>query len=155
MPLFESIIFTVFDCGFVPRSALEFTDSGTVRIGKLKNLIKACRYAIHDLSRVQLSQPGGLPRFNMPFELGLDLGARVFGAGRLARKECLILEGEPYSFQKSLSDIAGQDIIPHGNSPDRVLAAVRNWLQGASGRRTVLGTNRIRERFTAKQRLGS
>ena len=62
---------------------------------------------------------------------------------------CLILEDEPYSFQKSLSDIAGQDIIPHGNSPDRVLAAVRNWLQGASGRRTVPGTSRIRERFTA------
>ncbi len=99
-------------------------------------------------------RPTGAPRFadsvfNMPFELGLDLGALVFGPGRLARKECLILEGEPYSFQKSLSDIAGQDIIPHGDSPDRVLAAVRNWLQGTSGRRTVPGTNRIRERFTA------
>lgn len=147
-PLFEAVIFTVYDCGFVPRSALELTDSGTVRLHELRDLIRSCKYAIHDLSRVQLGQTG-LPRFNMPFELGLDLGARLFGSGRQTRKQCLIFEGDPFSLQKSLSDVAGQEIVPHRNSPSEVVTAVRNWLQGTSLRRTVPGPEKIRRRFTA------
>ena len=75
-PIFEAVVFCIVDCGFVPRSGLEFTDSGTVRIHHLRDLIRSCKYAIHDLSRVEVSTSSLLPRFNMPFELGLDLGAR-------------------------------------------------------------------------------
>jgi len=66
-PLFEALVFTVLACGLHPRCALEELDSGTVRLEKIQKIIRSCRFAIHDLSRVELSGPRSLPRFNMPF----------------------------------------------------------------------------------------
>lgn len=54
-----------------------------------------------------------LPRFNMPFELGLFLGARRYGGPSQRRKCCLILDRDSYRFQIFCSDIAGQDIRAH------------------------------------------
>jgi hypothetical protein len=34
-------------------------------------MIEECRFGINDLSAVELGATAGLPRFNMPFELGL------------------------------------------------------------------------------------
>ncbi|HEU5218984.1 MAG TPA: hypothetical protein VFU23_10005 [Gemmatimonadales bacterium] len=148
-PIFEAAVFCVVHCGFVPRSTLEFTDSGEVRLHRLRDLIRSCKYAIHDLSRVELSPASGMPRFNMPFELGLDLGARYYGAGKLERKRCLVLIAHDYAHQKALSDISGQDPRNHHNSPDEAMHAVRDWLQGASGRVTIAGPARITARFRA------
>ena len=50
---------------------------------------------------------------NMPFELGMDYGAKKFGHGQLKTKSILVLEGRRYEYQKSLSDISGWDIEPH------------------------------------------
>ena len=47
---------------------------------KLYNLISECRYGIHDLSGTELDPEHGLPRFNMPLELGIFLGAKRYGA---------------------------------------------------------------------------
>ena len=143
------MVFCIFDCGFTPRSALEFTDSGVIRMHNLLHLIKSCKYAVHDLSRVELSTVSRLPRFNMPFELGLDLGARHFGSLSLRSKRCLILSAQPYANQKAISDIAGQNSRYHNNSATDAIHEVRNWLQGASGRRTVPGPTRIIDRFAA------
>jgi hypothetical protein len=38
-PLFEAIVFTVFDCGFRPRCALETEGGGQVRIERIFGLI--------------------------------------------------------------------------------------------------------------------
>jgi hypothetical protein len=75
-PLFHAIIFAVHDCGFLARCALELEDSGEERIRKIKRIIRECQYGVHDISRVQLDSGTGLPRFNMPLELGLFLGAQ-------------------------------------------------------------------------------
>ena len=64
----------------------------------------------------------------MPFELGLFLGARRFGAKQQRDKHCLVLEAERYRYQKYLSDIAGQDIRQHRNEPAEAVGAVRDWL---------------------------
>ena len=72
-PIFEAIVFCILDCGFIPRCALEEADSGTFRLNKIQKIIRRSEYTIHDLSRVELSTDTRLPRFNMPFELGLDL----------------------------------------------------------------------------------
>lgn len=77
-PMFEAIVFAVFDCGYRPRSALEAYDAGEVRIEKIAALVRNCRLGVHDISRTELNA-AGLPRFNMPFELGLFLGAKRFG----------------------------------------------------------------------------
>jgi hypothetical protein len=49
-PLFEAIVFAVFDCGFRPRCALEAEDAGQVRIAKIFELISGCRFAINRTS---------------------------------------------------------------------------------------------------------
>jgi hypothetical protein len=78
-PTFEAVVFTVLACGFTPRCALEEIDSGAVRLTKIQRLIGGSRFGIHELSRVELTAVNNLPRFNMPFELGLDIGAKTFG----------------------------------------------------------------------------
>src|SRR5690349_14391733 len=75
--LFEAIVFTVFDCGFRPRCALETDDGGQVRMEKIFGLIANSRLAINDLCRVDLDSTTNLPRFNMPLELGIFLGAQL------------------------------------------------------------------------------
>jgi len=146
-PLFEALVFSLVDAGFTPRCALEAPDSGEARIWRIRDLIKGSRYSVHDISRVELSQE--LPRFNMPFELGFDLGCRVFGSGRDRQKRSLILDSKRYRYQQLLSDIAGQDIRAHEGSPDRIIEVVRNWLRSTSGRREIPGPVAIKKRFIA------
>ena len=127
--LLDALVFGVRACGLHPRCALETDDGGQVRLTKLLDIISACRFGVHDLSRTTLDSAQRLPRFNMPLELGLFLGATTFGPSKQRRKRCLILERDPYRYQAFCSDIAGQDIRAHGNDTSRALTAVRNWLQ--------------------------
>ena len=127
-PLFHAIVFTVIHCGYTVRCALEADETGTTRIDRIYHLIEECRFGIHDISRIEHDAVNNLPRFNMPFELGLFLGARRFGSTPHRDKRCLVLEAERYRYQKYLSDIAGQDIIKHDNNPIAAAGAVRDWL---------------------------
>jgi len=131
-PLFDAIVFTVHDLGFSPRSARERLDSGEMRLAKIVDLISASRYSIHDLSRTDLDKVTALPRFNMPFELGIDLGCRTFGPG-YDDKSILIFDSEKYRYQKYISDLAGLDIQHHGGDPSRAIVKVRHWLRAAAG----------------------
>jgi hypothetical protein len=60
-----------------------------VRIGKIARIIRECQWGIHDISRTE-PNPSGLPRFNMPLERGIFLGARWFRDRPQKRKSCLI-----------------------------------------------------------------
>ena len=128
-PIFDSIVFAVHDCGFRARCALEIEDSSQVRIDKVFEIIEGCPLGIHDLSRTELDERNGLPRFNMPLELGIFLGAKRFGSPRQRGKRCLVLDRESYRYQIFCSDIAGQDIRSHGGSPEEAIKVIRNWLQ--------------------------
>lgn len=138
-PLFDAIVFAVMDCGFTPHSALEHSDSGQVRVEKIRDMIAAARFGIHDISRRK--------RFNMPFELGLFLGAKHYGGKDQRRKNCLILDRERYGFQTRFSDIAGQDISPHSDRVRDAITAVRNWLNGRTPRRILPGGAEIYRRY--------
>ncbi|HSG38264.1 MAG TPA: hypothetical protein VLE27_01395 [Thermoanaerobaculia bacterium] len=138
--LLRALAFTILDCGLVPRLASDRADSGEVRVEKIRNLIRSCRFSIHDISRMEPLNPGDLPRFNMPFELGLDLGCRFYGSKRLAAKECLILEREKYRYQRVLSDISGNDIRAHGGDPQALISEVRKWLQVTTSRELPSGS---------------
>jgi hypothetical protein len=106
---------------------LEAADSGAVRVEKIVQIIRDCRFGIYDISRTELNSEG-LPRFNMPYELGLFMGAQRFGGSKQRRKSCLILDREPYRYQAFLSDIAGQDPRSHDQDPSRAIKATRDWL---------------------------
>jgi len=130
---FHAIVFAVIHCGYTVQCALEAEDTGATRIDRIYRLIEECRFGIHDISRIERDAVNNLPRFNMPFELGLFLGARRYGSRLQRDKHCLVLEAERYRYQKYLSDIAGQDIRSHDNDPTKAVGAVRDWL--ASSRR--------------------
>jgi hypothetical protein len=70
---------------------------------------------------------------NMPFELGIDHGASLFGAEPLCNKSILILEANRYDFQKSLSDISGWDIESHNGDHIKAVRHVSNWLVRQAG----------------------
>jgi hypothetical protein len=133
-PLLEAVVFAVHDCGYVARSSLEVTDASQVRIDKITAIIAACKLGIHDVSRTEPDPQSQLPRFNMPLELGLFLGAKRFGSGKHKSKTCLILDVERYRYQGFISDIAGQDITAHGGKPENAIKGVRNWLSDATPR---------------------
>ena len=146
-PLFDAMVFAIHDCGFIPRCALEEDDASETRIDKIYNIIMGCRYGIHDISRTELDKDSNLPRFNMPLELGIFLGAKRFGAEGQEKKKCLVLDREQYRYQQFISDIAGQDIQAHNNSSKEVITHVRNWLRNASRRETIPGGNIIWRRY--------
>ncbi len=130
-PLFEAMVFAVHDCGFVARCAQEADDGSQVRIDKIYRIIEGCRLGIHDISRTEPDETSGLPRFNMPLELGLFLGAKRFGSGAQKRKLRLILDRELYRYQQFCSDIAGQDIKAHRGDCGLAIGIIRDWLRNA------------------------
>ena len=147
LPLLQAVVFAVYDCGYVAHSALEFNDASQVRIEKINSLIAGCRFGVHDISRTELDAGTGLPRFNMPLELGLFLGAKRFGTGKQKRKNCLVLDVERYRYQKFISDIAGQDIVAHDGEPVRAIKAVRDWLSDVDRFVKIPGGGTIAHRY--------
>src|SRR6266513_2663472 len=120
-PIFDAIVFCFVACGFEPRYTLELTDAGEVRIENIYRLITQCNHSIHDISRTEVEdQHYRLPRFNMPLELGIFLGAKRF-----------------------ISDIGGQDIKAHYTRPVNAIRHVRDWLQSAPGKAAIPGGTKI------------
>ena len=72
-PLLKALLFTLVYLGLKPQIS-ETTDSGEVRLHKIRDLMLVSKYSIHDLSRMEPLKKGELPRFNMPFECGIDFG---------------------------------------------------------------------------------
>jgi hypothetical protein len=151
IPMFEAIVFAVKFVGFEPRCARERLDSSQIRIHKIVELIRVSRYSIHDLSRTELDEATSLPRFNMPLELGIDLGCKAFSRSH-AGKSFLIFDAEQYRFQKYLSDISGQDIHRHDNNPKTAISRVRDWLRAESDVSSMPGGSAIHERYVEFRR---
>ena len=146
--LFHAIIFTVHDCGCIARSALEMSDASQVRVNKILEIISQCRLGIHDISRTELDRKSKLPRFNMPLELGMFLGAKQYGDEIQRRKVCLVLDRSPYRYQRFCSDIAGQDIAAHNRKVPAAIAAVRDFLRSAKSPDVMIpGAARIHQRY--------
>jgi hypothetical protein len=147
-PIFEAIVFAVYALGFFARCAFEVDDASEVRLAKITRIIEECAYGVHDISSVGLATGTNLPRFNMPLELGLYLGCKLFGRGTQRKKACLILDSDPYRYRASISDISGQDIHSHKGEPERAIAEVRNWLANVSKTKGLPGGAEIAGRYT-------
>ena len=127
VPLLRPLVFTILYFDYIPGIATESFDSGEIRINKILKLIKESKYSIHDLSRIQSSKAKEISRFNMPLELGLDIGCRKFMGNAWNKKKCLILESRRFRYQKAISDLSGSDIKTHGDNPENLVRQVRNW----------------------------
>jgi len=145
--LFYAIVFSVINCGYQVRCALEISDSSEIRIEKIARIISECKYGIHDISRTQIDPTTNLPRFNMPLELGLFLGSKRFGDARQRKKNCLILDTELFRYQKFISDISGQDIKAHNNQIPDVTKVVSDWLRTTSGSQLIPGGKEILKNY--------
>ena len=138
LPLFHAITFAVAALRYRCRCALEKPDSSEIRFKRICSLIAECKFAIHDISRIQLDPACSLPRFNMPLELGVFLGAKEYGPPQYKKKLCLILDAERYRYQKYCSDISGQDIREHASEPHRAIRVVRDWFASHAPKKHVL-----------------
>jgi len=144
----DALVFAVYDCGFVARSAVEASDASEPRIDKIFRLIGESRYGIHDLSRIELNDKD-LPRFNMPFELGLFLGCKRYGGILHRNKACLVLEQVKYLSKEYLSDLAGADVEAHKGDPFEAITTVRNFLNKSSARTSIPTAQSMRKRYRA------
>jgi hypothetical protein len=133
LPFFRTLLFTVIDLGFRPRIATERADGGEPRISKILQLVKESKFAIHDLSRCQAAVAGEFFRFNMPFELGLDVGCKQFGNRGMKRKRLLVMCAQKHTWVAALSDIAGSDLKAHDADAFRLMDIVRDWLVQEGG----------------------
>lgn len=138
-------MFCIFDCGFIARCSLEEEDGGEVRIEKIFKIISECKLGIHDLSRTEICKNTKLPRFNMPLELGIFLGAKKFGQHE---KSCLITDRKIYRYQSFISDLAGHDIKAHNDKPEKLINLVSAWLRNETkGRRIISGGTEVNQRY--------
>lgn len=126
--ILKPILFCLVKNELNPKLSLELSDSGEFRLQKITDIIKDCKFSIHDLSIVKSKKVGEYSRMNMPFELGIDFGLRNSGLKPLDEKKFLILEAEKYDYQKAISDISGMDIKVHGNDTLKVFNCVYSWL---------------------------
>lgn len=126
-PLLKPLLFTLIYIDLVPKIS-ETSDSGEVRLLKIKDLMAVSKYSIHDLSRMEPLKAKDYPRFNMPFECGIDFGLRM-SSNDYEAKKFLILEKEQHRYQKVISDISGNDIKAHKNEPEQVVKVIRDWFK--------------------------
>jgi hypothetical protein len=155
LPCFEALLFAITLSGYRVRCALEESDAGDIRFAKLARLIAGSDDTIHDLSRTTINDHG-LPRFNMPFELGLAMGARNFGEGRQRSKRTCIMVARDHTLPRYLSDLSGADPMAHNDDAHTIIRIVRDHLHTApDGRRLPGAAHMIElfERFSADRPL--
>src|SRR5262249_3253453 len=85
-------------------------------------------------------------RFNMPFELGMTMGAKRFTRSR-KNDRIKIMVAEPYQLPKYLSDLGGNDPDAHRRDPKIVIGIARDFLDHAPGGRPLPGRANLIEPF--------
>ncbi|MGB6689704.1 MAG: hypothetical protein WBE76_17850 [Terracidiphilus sp.] len=117
--LFLAYVVGLIQLGVHPRLTFAIPNQG--RLDSIIDLIDGSDFSIHDLSRTESTN--GIPRFNMPLELGLALHQR-----RVTKEkhQVFIFETKPYRTQQSTSDVNGIDPFIHHGKPKEVMTQLRN-----------------------------
>jgi hypothetical protein len=127
-PLFLALLAGLAALGCEPHCVLEVPSGGQNRLDRIYSLIERCGASIHDLSRVSLSGPLRVPRFNMAFELGL-----AYSIARQQTHGFFVLEERSHRLQVSLSDFNGHDPHIHEGTQDGILRCLLDCF-GLQGR---------------------
>ena len=119
--LYLSLIAAIVGLGLQPRCVLEIPRD-QARLHRIFKLIGACPYSLHDLSSVRLSRgPFRVPRFNMPFELGLAVALCL---STQESHKFRVMDAVAHRVTQSLSDIGGYDAFIHHGTPTGTFNAV-------------------------------
>ncbi len=118
------MIYTTLRFNHEPVFAFSESDEGDTRIEKIVNLINETEIGFHDISRCECIEVGEHYRLNMPFELGIDYGNRVF---KNEKNSIVILESSSYRHHKTISDLSGIDVLAHNNEPEKLVKVLRDW----------------------------
>ncbi|HSS50288.1 MAG TPA: hypothetical protein VLX28_15230 [Thermoanaerobaculia bacterium] len=135
-PLFIALIAGLAALGSEPHCVLEVPSAGRNRLDRIYELIESCGSSVHDLSRVSLSGTFRVPRFNMPFELGL-----AYSISRKQNHSVFVLEQASHRLQVSLSDLNGLDPHIHDGTQDGIYRCILDCF-GTSGREPSFPTLR-------------
>jgi hypothetical protein len=120
--------------GLSPKATLAIP-GGVTRLDRIFDLIRSCRYSLHDLSRVELDRTyPPTPRFNMPMELGM---AVAWAKLNPAKHTWFVFESRERRAQKSISDLNGTDCNIHGGTLEGVMRELCNAFVRRRGRITV------------------
>jgi hypothetical protein len=141
-PLLRALAFTLLYLKMEPKLS-QTISSSAIRINEIKIHIRNSKYGIHDISRSKPMKKNELPRFNMVYELGLDIGCSEYGGKKFKGKRALILETEKHHYHKVISDISGQDIEAHNDDPKNLILKVRNWLSNNNSGAIIPGHSEI------------
>ena len=117
--LYLAYIVGLTQLGLRIHAALAVPNQG--RLDTIINLIEQSDFSIHDLSRIESSR--GVPRFNMPVELGLALYRSHIANGK---HRVFVFESRRYRAQRSTSDVNGIDPQVHRGTVKGLMAGLRN-----------------------------
>jgi hypothetical protein len=141
--LFIALIAGTAGLGCTPPCVLEIPSGGRNRLDRLFGLITSCDTSIHDLSRVTLSGDLEVPRFNMPFELGI-----TYALSRIGGHSFFVFEEKSFQLQASLSDLNGHDPHIHNGTPAGVLRCVLDCFGTAFGAPPLSSLEALAKRLT-------
>jgi hypothetical protein len=128
--LYLAYIVGLMQLGLRVNATLAVPNQG--RLETIIGLIEKSDYSIHDLSRIEITK--GIPRFNMPVELGLALYRSHLTKGQ---HRVFVFESKRYRAQRSTSDINGLDPQIHNGTAKGVMAALRNIFRQPGDATTV------------------
>ena len=120
--LFTAYVVGLTQLGLRISAALAVPNQG--RLETIIDLIEKSDFSIHDLSRVELSH--GVPRFNMPVELGLALYRSRVTRGK---HRIFIFDRNRREAQRSTSDVNGIDPQIHNGTVKGLMSGLRNILR--------------------------
>jgi hypothetical protein len=141
-PFFITLIAGLTGLGRKPRCVLELPSGGLNRLDRIFNLIAGCGASIHDLSRVGLFGDFQVPRFNMPFELGI-----AYTLSRQSPHSFFVLEEKSFRIQASLSDLNGHDPHIHNGDPTGLLRCVLDCFGAPTGSPSLSALEALRRRL--------
>ncbi len=123
--MLRRMVFILTIMGFDVCLASDNANQMKLRLETIAELVKDCKYSIHDISYMRAKKRKEYSRMNMPFELGIDYGYMSFCQNE---KRILILEACRYDSHKALSDISGMDISCHSNKEYTLTCCIRDWV---------------------------
>ena len=151
--LFIAYVVGAMAVGLTPRAAIETYDARRSRLERIHALIAECAVSFHDISYVALDSNAALPRFNMPFELGMAVNESFH-----TDHGCYIFDSRPYQALATTSDLNGREILSHNATPEDVLRLIAANVESRSSlmppdlyKRTIISLFGRRRKIRARE----